>query len=143
MIKARYIIDAIIVPTFTGVLPVVFATTLDPAERRPHSRCPVRSRPSPRCSRCSPRGCWSWRSPSPSLGRRRSSLAPLSRRDRLGKGRPPGSSHHWRGWPHHRFSPCMEATYPYDIKNQRKARNTPSRGRFVGALGALSWFFMA
>ena len=65
---------------------------------RPHSRCPVRSRPSPRCSRCSPRGCWSWRSPSPSLGRRRSSLAPLSRRDRLGKGGPPGASHHWRGW---------------------------------------------
>ena len=32
------------------------------------------------------------------------------------------------GAPHHRFSPCIEVTYPYDIKNQRKARNTPSRG---------------
>ena len=32
MIKARYIIDAIIVPTFTGVLPVVFATTLVPTD---------------------------------------------------------------------------------------------------------------
>ena len=34
---------------------------------------------------------------------------------------------------------CMEATYPYVIKNQRKARNDPDRG----ALVALSWFFMA
>ena len=32
MIQGRYIIDAIIVPTFTGVLPVVFATTLVPAD---------------------------------------------------------------------------------------------------------------
>ena len=33
----------------------------------------------------------------------------------------------------------------YAIKNQRKARNAPSRGHFVPKppLGALSWFFMA
>ena len=37
-------------------------------------------------------------------------------------------------------------TYPYAIKNQRKARNAPSRGHFVPkppTRGALSWFFMA
>ena len=27
--------------------------------------------------------------------------------------------------------PCMEAIYPYAIKNQRKARNAPSKGHFV------------
>ena len=30
-----------------------------------------------------------------------------------------------------RLFPCMEATYPYAIKNQRKARNAPSRGLYV------------
>ena len=30
-----------------------------------------------------------------------------------------------------RFFPFMEATYPYVIKNQRKARNAPSRGFLV------------
>ena len=33
--------------------------------------------------------------------------------------------------PYRRSFPCMEATYPYAIKNQRKARNAPSRGHFV------------
>ena len=33
---------------------------------------------------------------------------------------------------------CMETTYPYAIKNQRKARNGPSTG-----LHALNWFFKA
>ena len=40
------------------------------------------------------------------------------------------------GWDHYiadtsdytRSFPCMEATYPYAIKNQRKTRNAPSRG---------------
>ena len=30
-----------------------------------------------------------------------------------------------------RTFPCMEATYPYAIKNQRKARNAHSRGLWV------------
>ena len=31
---------------------------------------------------------------------------------------------------HNRTFPCMEANYPYAVKNQRGARNTPSRGYF-------------
>ena len=27
--------------------------------------------------------------------------------------------------------PCTEATYPYAMKNQRKARNAPGTGHFV------------
>ena len=38
-----------------------------------------------------------------------------------------------RGAPN-RFFPCMEATYPYDIKNQRGARNTPQWGYFCDEL---------
>ena len=30
-----------------------------------------------------------------------------------------------------RLFPCMEATYSYAVKNERKARNTPSRGLWV------------
>ena len=34
---------------------------------------------------------------------------------------------------------CIETTYPYAAKNQRKARNAPT----TTALGAMSWFFIA
>ena len=35
---------------------------------------------------------------------------------------------------YNRTFPCMEANYPYAIKNQRGARNTPSRGYFCDEL---------
>ena len=42
--------------------------------------------------------------------------------------------HHMIGWivsAYKRSFPCMEAAYPYAIKNQRKIRNAPSRGLWV------------
>ena len=38
---------------------------------------------------------------------------------------------------YNRSFPCMEATYPYAIETQRKARNAPSRGLWVTWAGSL------
>ena len=41
---------------------------------------------------------------------------------------------HWQEATPNRTLSCMKANYPYAIKNQRGARNTPSRGYFCDEL---------
>ena len=114
--------------------------------RRPHSRCPVRSRPSPRCSRCSPPGLLELAISVSITGEEEELTRSSLQTGPAGQGEATrvitslagllGNIHRnkifsklkYTRAPHHRFSPCMEATYLYDRKNQRKGRNTPSRG---------------